>query len=214
MPQGKKCLLIIDMQYDFINGSLKVDGGEEIIPSIKNLLNSKKTVFDLIVFTKDDHPKNHISFASNHKNKKPFSEYTYISALDGTRIFKTLLWPDHCVVGTKGNEIHEDLLEEITDNKINGVETLVVKKGTQCDREFFSCFDDVLNEEHTDLESILRSRNIQNVYICGLAYDYCVYNSAVSSSKLGFRTFIFDNMCKKIDKSWELDNNTIEKITM
>ena len=67
-------LLIIDMQYDFIDGSLKVDEGEEIIPSIKKLLNSEQTVFDLIVFTKDDHPKDHISFASNHKDKKPFSE--------------------------------------------------------------------------------------------------------------------------------------------
>lgn len=214
MTQAKKCLLIIDMQYDFIDGSLKVDEGEEIIPSIKKLLNSEQTVFDLIVFTKDDHSKDHISFASNHKDKKPFSEYTYTSELDGSRSFKTLLWPDHCVVGTKGNEIHEDLLEEITNNKINGVETLVVGKGTQCDREFFSCFDDVLNEEHTDLETILKSRDIQDVYICGLAYDYCVYNSAVSSSKLGFKTHIIDNMCKKIDKNWQLDSSSIEKITL
>ncbi|KAL6931179.1 related to Nicotinamidase [Hanseniaspora guilliermondii] len=214
MSQSKKCLLIIDMQYDFINGSLKVDEAEQIIPSIRNLINSEQMKFDLIVFTKDDHPRDHISFASNHRDKKPFSEYTYTSESNDNNNFKSLLWPDHCVVGTKGNEIHEDLLKEITDNKINGVETLVVEKGTQSNREFFSCFDDVLNEEHTDLERTLKSKNIQDVYICGLAYDYCVYNSALSSSTLGFKTFIIDNMCKKIDKNWELDNNNIEKITL
>lgn len=211
MTRAKNCLLIIDMQYDFIDGSLKVDGAEQIIPSIKSLLKSEKTKFDLIVFTKDDHPKDHISFSSNHQNKLPFSEYTYKSE-ENKHSFDSLLWPDHCVVGTKGNKIHEDLLHEIEDGKINGTETLIVGKGKQSNREFFSCFNDVLNEEHTELEDILKEREIQDVYVCGLAYDYCVYNSALSSSKLGFNTFIVDNMTKKIDKHWEMKHEGINKI--
>ena len=214
MTDHKRCLLIIDMQYDFIDGSLKVEEAEEIIRLIKDLLKSTETKFDLVVFTKDDHPQNHISFSSNHIGKKPFSEYTYTSKVDANHKFTSLLWPDHCIVGTKGNEIHKELVDEYKDGKINGVETLFVGKGKQTDREFFSCFNDVLNEEHTELEIILKERDIKDVYVCGLAYDYCVYNSALSSSELELNTWIVDNMTKKIDKSWKLDSKAIKKITL
>ncbi|KAL6926916.1 hypothetical protein ACO0SA_003999 [Hanseniaspora valbyensis] len=214
LKDGKSCLLIIDMQYDFINGSLKVNGGEEIVPIISDFLKKNGNQFDLIVFTKDDHPSNHISFASSHKNKKPFEEYTYVSEKDPNHTFKSCLWPDHCVVGTHGNEIHSDLAKLIANGKVNNTKALVVGKGMDPKREYYSCFNDVLEEHNTDILEVLKKENISNVYVCGLAYDYCVLNSAKSSKKFGFKTYVIDNMTRKIDPNWEFNEPGIEKIQM
>lgn len=209
---GKSCLLVIDMQYDFINGSLKVNGGEDLVNDLKDLLEKKAKDFDLVVFTKDDHPFNHISFASSHKGKQPFDEYTYVSEKTPAHAFKSCLWPAHCVVGTEGNKIHEELSKLIVDGHINNTKTLVLGKGMDAGREYYSCFNDVLEEHYTDILNILKSENITDVYICGLAYDYCVVNSAKSSYKLGFQTFVIENMTRKIDPEWKCTEAGVKNI--
>lgn len=212
--KGKSCLLVIDMQYDFINGSLKVNGGEELVNDLRDLLKEKANDFDMIIFTKDDHPSNHISFASSHKGKQPFDEYTYVSKKTPGHEFKSCLWPAHCVVGTKGNKIHDELSNLIVDGQISNTKTVVLGKGMDAGREYYSCFNDVLEEHYTDILDILKTEKITDVYVCGLAYDYCVINSAKSSSKLGFKTFVIDNMTRKIDPHWECTEPGVKKLSM
>ncbi|XBW36098.1 hypothetical protein QEN19_001674 [Hanseniaspora menglaensis] len=209
----KRCLLIIDMQYDFISGSLKVSGGEELVMKIAEYLKENSDNFDLIVFTKDDHPREHVSFASNHKSKVPFDEYTYVSKNDSSHVFKSCLWPDHCVVGTPGNEIHNDLTSLILNEHIGKTKTIVVGKGKNLNREYYSCFNDVLEEDFTELQEILETELISEVFICGLAYDYCVINSAKSSVQLGFTTFVAENLTRKIDSSWECNEPGVKVVT-
>ncbi|KAL6945471.1 hypothetical protein ACO0QE_002927 [Hanseniaspora vineae] len=219
------CLLIIDMQYDFLppNGSLAVPDGDSIVPKIRRLISENSKEFDLIVFTQDYHPQNHISFASNHKNAKPFEKIDYerpnttgsgtalSSSLEQTKkkeeekpnTINSTLWPDHCVQDTRGSEIEESLLS--TANTNVPYKLKFVKKGVLADREYYSCFNDIWNDHHTELNETLKNAGIKHVYCCGLALDYCVFNSALSSSKLGYQTFIVKNMTAAIDQSWELE---------
>lgn len=215
------CLLIIDMQYDFLppDGSLAVPGGDSVVPKIRHLISENSKEFDLIVFTQDYHPQTHISFASNHKDTKPFDSIDYKNPnpislpnkheeeQDDKEVtletIKSTLWPDHCVQGTRGCEIEESLLN--TANKNVPYKLKFVKKGYLEDREYYSCFNDIWHSHHTELNETLKNAGIKHVYCCGLALDYCVFNSALSSAKLGYQTFIVKNMTAAIDKSWDLD---------
>jgi nicotinamidase/pyrazinamidase len=96
-------LLIVDMQYDFMpGGALAVEEGDQIIEGINTIAQKFHNNLAKIVLTQDWHPKNHLSFASNHPGKEPGDEYQ-------TETIGPILWPDHCVPGTKGAKFHEDL---------------------------------------------------------------------------------------------------------
>eukprot|EP00801_Mesodinium_rubrum_P010949 Mrub_11011.p1 GENE.Mrub_11011~~Mrub_11011.p1 ORF type:complete len:209 (+),score=30.12 Mrub_11011:43-627(+) len=187
------------MQNDFINGSLAVNDANEIIPYINSLSNSKR--FNTIVRTRDYHPQDHISFASNH-NKELFSKIL----LKDTNI-EQIMWPDHCVQGTFGAEYHKDLY------LVSAIEIL---KGTQTSVECYSGFGNAA--DNTGLATLLKKLGVTDVYVVGLAYDYCVGYTAESAVKEGFNTYVIEDATKfvaqesreKMDQL--LDNVGVKKL--
>ena len=119
-----KTLVIVDLQNDFINGgSLEVPGGESIIEPINDVIKN----YDLVLATKDWHPKDHMSFASNHKNKN-IGDIININGLD------QVLWPDHCVQNTFGSDFPKSL-------NISNVKK-VIYKGSEKQIDSYSGFFD------------------------------------------------------------------------
>eukprot|EP01132_Coremiostelium_polycephalum_P004708 gene4708-5880_t len=173
-------LIIVDMQYDFMEGgSLEVKNANEILQPINNL--REKHTFDLVVFSKDYHPSNHISFASNHPNKNVFDSIP----LNETGTKTQVLCPDHCVQGSHGSEIHKDLIRKNSDR--------IVKKGMDPMVDSYSAFSDNDHLKKTELESILHENRIKEVYVCGLALDYCVSYTCLDAVALGFKTFFLED---------------------
>ncbi|MGA2407930.1 MAG: bifunctional nicotinamidase/pyrazinamidase [Bacteroidales bacterium] len=173
-----KTLIIIDVQNDFIpGGQLEVPGGDMILPVINRIQN----YFDLIVATQDWHPKTHKSFASNHFDKKPFDRMV----LHG---LEQILWPDHCIQGSKGAELHPDL--EI--NKI----AAIFRKGMDPEFDSYSGFFDNGHQMNTGLVGYLKEKGTSELYFCGLAADICVYYTILDSLNEGFSaTLIEDASC-------------------
>lgn len=175
-----KALLLVDIQIDFIpGGSLAVPGGNEIISIVNNL----QQQFDVVAATQDWHPDNHKSFASNHKEKKVFD----IIQLHG---LEQVLWPDHCVQGTKGAEFSKEL-------NMNKVEA-IFRKGTDFEIDSYSGFYDNGHRKTTGLADYLKGKQATEVYIAGLAADYCVYYTAKDALLEGFTTFILEDAVRAI----------------
>jgi nicotinamidase/pyrazinamidase len=174
-------LILIDIQNDFIpGGSLPVPQGNEIIKLVNELQGS----FELVVATQDWHPDNHKSFATQHPGKKQF-ETISLHGLD------QVLWPDHCVQGTKGAEFHDDL-------NMNKVEA-VFRKGMNPDIDSYSGFYDNGYKKATGLAGYLRDRGVKKVYVCGLAADYCVAYTAKDALKENFETYVIEDATRAID---------------
>ncbi|WP_353165076.1 bifunctional nicotinamidase/pyrazinamidase [Empedobacter brevis] len=190
-----KALIIVDMQYDFLpGGSLAVNDGDKIIDRINKL----QEKYDVVVATQDWHPAHHKSFASQHPENKPFD----VIDLNGTR---QVLWPDHCIQGTKGAELHKD----IDQKKISAI----FRKGMNPDVDSYSAFFDVNKKNPTGLHGFLKDHNILSVYICGLAADYCVYHTAKDALSLGYTTYILEGSTKAINQEHfdELKEDFIKK---
>jgi nicotinamidase/pyrazinamidase len=174
-------LILVDIQNDFIpGGSLPVPLGYEIIKLVNELQNS----FELVVATQDWHPNNHKSFATQHPGKKQF-ETISLHGLD------QVLWPDHCVQGTKGAEFHRDL-------NMNKVEA-IFRKGMNPDIDSYSGFYDNGYKKSTGLAGYLRDRGVKKVYVCGLAADYCVAYTAKDALKENFATYVIEDATRAID---------------
>ncbi|MDD3807295.1 MAG: bifunctional nicotinamidase/pyrazinamidase [Candidatus Marinimicrobia bacterium] len=183
-----KTLLIVDPQQDFMpGGSLEVPKGDEIIPIIHRIM--KK--YDTCVVTQDWHPKNHVSFASNHAQKKPFD----IIDLKG---LQQILWPDHCVQGTKGADFHPALnMKPIS---------AIIRKGTDPHIDSYSGFYDNGHLKKTGLAGYLRDISCKEVHICGLAADVCVYYTILDALKEGFSVSLLQDAVRA------LDSDTFEKM--
>lgn len=168
-------LLVIDVQNDFCpGGRLPVKEGDSVVPVINRI----SKVFPGVVATQDWHPPDHVSFASSHRNKKPFDRVT----VHGIEQF---LWPEHCVIGTKGADFHPDL---DTDRF-----RLILRKGTNSRLDSYSAFFENDRKTSTGLIFYLKGLGIERVYLCGLAADVCVYYSAMDAIRAGFDTcFISD----------------------
>jgi len=162
-----------------MGGSLAVADGDKIVPIINDLLPQ----FDLVIFTKDWHPEEMEAFASNHKGKAPFDTYT-----DKKSGKEDTLWPDHCVAYTHGARLHED----IDFGLIKG-DFYIFKKGLEKDYHPYSGFGG------TGLAEFLRDRNIHQVFICGLALDYCVKDTAFDAVREGFDTVVVENATRPIN---------------
>ena len=177
-----KALIIVDVQYDFLpGGSLAVAKGDEIIP----VINYIQKDYDLLVATQDWHPDNHLSFASQHEGKLPFE----VIDLFG---LEQVLWPDHCVQGSYGAEFSADL-------NMNRVEA-IFRKGMERNIDSYSGFFDNGKRKDTGLAGYLKARKVDEVHICGLAADYCVYFTAMDALAEGFKTSIISKATKAIDK--------------
>lgn len=178
-----KALIVVDIQNDFLQGgSLAVQGGNEIIP----VINSIQEKFDLVVATQDWHPKGHKSFASQHSNKNVYDKID----LNG---IEQVLWPDHCVQGTFGAEISS----ELNQNKIEAI----FRKGMNTTIDSYSGFYDNGKLKCTGLGDFLKGRGVKEIFVCGLAADYCVYFTAKDALELGFTSTIIENATKAINVS-------------
>ncbi|PVY41088.1 bifunctional nicotinamidase/pyrazinamidase [Pontibacter virosus] len=177
-----KALLLIDIQNDFLpGGALAVPEGDLIIP----IVNQLQPEFDLVVATQDWHPASHKSFASNHEGKSPF-EMTELLGLP------QVLWPDHCQQGTPG----ANLAPALEANKIEAI----FRKGTNPEIDSYSGFYDNGRLKSTGLADYLRGKGVRQLYLSGLAADYCVYYSAVDALQEGFDTFVIEDTIRAISQ--------------
>lgn len=174
-------LLIIDVQNDFIpGGSLAVPGGDEIVSVINGLMDR----FELVVATQDWHPKDHISFASNHPGKNPFEQVVH-QGLDQT------LWPVHCVQETPGADFHPSL-------RMGPIET-IVRKGMDPGIDSYSGFYDNGHKKSTGLTGYLKEKGSPVIYCSGLAADVCVYFTIKDALKEGFQVKLITDATRALD---------------
>ncbi len=174
-------LILVDLQNDFMpGGALTVPDGDAVIPVANRLAQS----FDLVVATQDWHPPGHGSFASQHPGKNPGDTVE----LDGLR---QELWPDHCVQGTSGAELHAGLdVRRIT---------RIFQKGTDPRIDSYSTFFDNAHLKSTGLADYLKQNEVSEVYLMGLATDYCVKFSVLDAVELGFEANVILDGCRGID---------------
>ena len=174
-------LIVIDVQNCFLpGGSLAVKEGDQVIPVINRLAKG----FANVVMTQDWHTAGHVSFASVHAGKKPFET---IDLPYG----KQVLWPDHCVQGTDGAGLSKDL-------SIPQAE-LVIRKGYHKDVDSYSAFTEADGKTTTGLAAYLKARNIERLFVAGLATDFCVAWTALDARKAGFETYVVEDACRGID---------------
>jgi nicotinamidase/pyrazinamidase len=180
-PGPRDVLLVIDVQNCFTpGGSLAVKDGDTIIP----LINRLGGYFEHAVLTQDWHTPSHVSFASSHTGKKPFEA---IKLPYGDQV----LWPDHCVQGTQGAELHPAL-------KIPHAE-LVIRKGYRREIDSYSAFMEADGKTPTGLTGYLKERGLTDCYFVGLATDFCVAWSALDARKAGFNAAVIEDACRGID---------------
>jgi nicotinamidase/pyrazinamidase len=185
-PGGRDVLLVVDVQNDFIpGGALAVKEGDVIVP----LVNQIAAGFEHVIMTQDWHTPGHISFASAHPGKKPF-ETTKLGY--GTQV----LWPDHCVQGTPGADFHKDL-------KIPHAE-LVIRKGYRKQMDSYSAFFEADGKTTTGLSGYVKDRGFRQVYLVGLATDFCVAWSALDARKAGFDAAVIEDATRGIDAGGSL----------
>lgn len=173
-------LLIIDLQNDFCpGGALAVPEGDQVVP----IINQLGQRFEHVILTQDWHPEGHISFASSHPGKQPFmtAEVTY-----GTQT----LWPDHCVRGTQGADFHPGLDAPHAE--------LILRKGLRRDIDSYSAFMEDDHTTPTGLASYLRERGLKRLFLCGLAYDFCVRFSAVDGTTAGFECIVIEDATRAV----------------
>jgi nicotinamidase/pyrazinamidase len=188
-----KALIVVDVQQDFCpGGSLAVPDGDSVVPIINDLLPK----FDLVIFTKDWHTPDMEAFASQHKGAKPFDKYfpTIKPEVEDT------LWPDHCVADTPGADLHPGI-----DFAKCAKDFYFFKKGTDKDFHPYSGF------AGTELEEFLKLRNVDDVYVCGLAMDYCCKDTAIDAANYGFKSVFIINATKEISEEGKIE--TIKELT-
>ncbi|CAG9768602.1 unnamed protein product [Ceutorhynchus assimilis] len=197
-------LLVIDVQNDFICGTLNIrncsakHNGEDVIRPINELLDSVE--FDAVFYSYDWHPEDHVSFIDNlhlrklHESSPIKSEDAKVYdtvIFDGDPPMTQKLWPRHCVQNTWGSELYKDL--KVTHNAVK------IYKGTNPEIDSYSAFWDNSRLSDTKMETQLKLRNVTDVYVCGIAYDFCVGATASDALVSGFRTILLDDCCRGVD---------------
>jgi nicotinamidase/pyrazinamidase len=174
-------ILLTDVQNDFLpGGALPVPDGDQVIP----VINAIQQEFDLILATQDWHPENHGSFAANHYNRVPGE----VIELNG---IEQVLWPVHCVQETFG----ADFSAVLQTKKFHKV----FRKGTDPEIDSYSGFFDNGKKRATGLADYLRNSNVDRIFLCGLATDYCVKFSALDGVEAGFKTVLIADACRGVD---------------
>jgi nicotinamidase/pyrazinamidase len=174
-------LLVVDVQNDFCpGGALAVPGGDAVVPLINTLARN----FANVVLTQDWHPAGHQSFASSHPGRKA---YESIEVAYGPQI----LWPDHCIQGTRGAEFRSDLDVPRA--------ALVIRKGFRPEIDSYSAFYENDRKTPTGLGGHLRERGLRRIFVAGLALDFCVRYSAEDARREGFEVVVIEDACRGID---------------
>jgi len=176
-----KALVVVDLQNDFCpGGALAVPEGDRVIP----LVNRIQPRFDLVVATQDWHPPGHLSFAANHPGRRP-GEVIELAGL------KQVLWPVHCVQDTPGAGFHPSL-------DLSRVRR-VFRKGMDPEIDSYSTFFDNAHRRATGLAEFLNDQGVGEIYLAGLATDYCVKFSALDAVALGFSTAVVLDACRGVE---------------
>jgi nicotinamidase/pyrazinamidase len=188
-----KALLLIDLQNDFCpGGALAVKEGDQVIP----IANALMPHFDLVVATQDWHPADHGSFAAMY----PFRRPGQVIELDG---LSQVLWPIHCVQDSFGAELVADLDQ----SRI----TRIFYKGTEKNIDSYSGFFDNGRRKATGLGDYLKAQGVSDVYVMGLATDYCVKFSTLDALSLGFKTYLVQDGCRGVElQAGDIDRALIE----
>jgi len=176
-----KALILVDIQNDFIpGGALPVHEGDQVVPIANKLIDK----FDLIVATQDWHPSDHGSFAANHTGKN-IGEIIELNGL------QQILWPVHCVQESDGAHFHPQLMI----NKVHKI----IPKGTNAEIDSYSGFNDNGHLKSTGLADYLKNKGVTDVYICGLATDYCVKFTAIDAVQENFKTYVIQDACRGVN---------------
>ena len=187
----KKVLVIVDMQKDFCEGgSLSVNGGNGIVSSINKLKDEFLKEGNIVVASREMHPSDHKSFASQN-DKNPFDK-----DIDGNTF-----WPDHCIVGTIGSEFNDNI-------DLYGVE--IFTKGKDIYDHPFSAFGAISDKYDLWLNDYLTDNDVEDVYVVGLALEFCVLETIMDSVKSGFKTSLYLQGTSALTEDGK--NETIEKL--
>jgi len=207
MYKERSALLVVDLQPDFLpGGTLPVGGGDEIVSPIADLMESD--LFELIVAIQDWHPPEHISFASNHPGRRAFEKIELYG-------HEQILWPDHCVQGTAGANLHPGIPWARA--------AAIIRKAMNASIDSYSAFrnnwDPKGHRPPTGLAGYLKNRGVEEIFICGLARDFCVRWTAEDALQEGFRVNVIWDLCRSIDAprddilSRELSGHGVQIIT-
>ncbi len=174
-------LVVVDPQNDFCTGgALAVPGGETVIPKINRIAEN----FGNVVLTQDWHPRDHVSFASQHTAKKPYDTITLPYG-------EQVLWPSHCVQGTAGAAFHDALSIAHAG--------LIIRKGMHREIDSYSALYENDRATPTGLIGYLRERGLKRIFLAGLAFDFCVRYSAEDARRAGFDVVVIRGACRTID---------------
>jgi nicotinamidase/pyrazinamidase len=181
---GSDALLLVDLQHDFLpGGALAVAHGDEVVAPAAALARGFRTV----VATQDWHPPGHVSFASSHAGRRPYETLAL-------PVGEQVLWPDHCVRGTRGAALHPGVPDEAL--------SLVLRKGTRREVDSYSAFRENVGPDGrrptTGLGAWLKARGVRRVFVCGLARDFCVRWSAEDAAEEGLETFVLDDLTRAV----------------
>jgi nicotinamidase/pyrazinamidase len=191
---SERALILVDLQNDFVpGGALPVAEGDAVIP----VANRVQQAFDLIVASRDWHPRDHGSFAANHPGRKVGD----VIDLNG---LPQILWPVHCVQETRGAEF------------VRGLDTSRIErvflKGTDREIDSYSAFFDNGHRKSTGMGDYLKERCVRDVYVCGLATDYCVNFTALDACKLGFNVYLIEDASRGVNLKADDSANAVEGI--
>jgi nicotinamidase/pyrazinamidase len=190
-PGAHDVLLVVDVQNGFVpGGALPVTDGDQVVP----LVNRLARAFEHVVLTQDWHTPGHVSFASSHPGRQPFETVTLPYG-------PQVLWPDHCVQGTADAELHPGLAVPHAE--------LIIRKGYRQHLDSYSAFVEADGKTLTGLAGYLRERGLRQVFLVGLATDFCVAWSALDARRAGFGATVIEDATRAIDtggslaKAWQ-----------
>ena len=179
---ARKALILVDIQNDFCpGGTMGISDADEVLEPANRLAEEFAARGDIVLATKDSHPKNHASFASSHEGAKPWDVIEY----EGRQ--RTLL-PDHCIDGTPGAEFHPELRLDLVEK--------IFKKGTGVNYDSYSGFFDNDQKNKTGLDEYLRENEVEEVWVVGLTSGRCVKATATDAVKHGFKTIVYAPACR------------------
>ena len=191
-----KALILVDIQNDFLpGGALAVPDGDTVIPVVNRL----QAAFPIVVATQDWHPADHGSFAANHSGKSVFAQID-LNGLPQT------LWPVHCVQGTKGAELAPGLQRDS--------DTKIFTKGTDAAIDSYSGLFDNGQRKSTGLGEWLKEQGVTEVFVCGLATDYCVKFTALDAARLGFKTHFIEDASRGVNLQPDDVKNAITEMRL
>ena len=180
-------LVLVDIQHDFCaGGALAVPDADAIVPVVNDLVWRFRRVF----LTQDWHPPGHVSFASSHPGREPFSSITLPAG-------EQMLWPDHCVADTPGAALHPGLVVPR--------DAVVVRKGVHPQADAYSAFFENDGTTPVGLDALLRAAGVTRLVLAGLATDVCVLHTALDARRLGYDVTVVEAACRGIDVAGSLE---------